>query len=72
MPISNRLEEAKHQLDSLVKLVAATRKRELLYRKAFIIRCQNLQKAENEVIKKFILLNCCQKLSESSRSVLLF
>ncbi|KAJ0103123.1 hypothetical protein Patl1_06115 [Pistacia atlantica] len=47
--ISNRLEEMKHQLDSLVELVAAIRKRELLYRKAFIIRCQNLQKAENEV-----------------------
>ncbi|XP_031251831.1 WPP domain-associated protein-like [Pistacia vera] len=44
-----RLEEMKHQLDSLVELVTAIRKRELLYRKAFVIRCQNLQKAENEV-----------------------
>ncbi|KAJ4720794.1 putative WPP domain-associated protein [Melia azedarach] len=44
-----RLEEAKHQLDLVVELVASIRKRELLYRTAFIRRSQNLQKAEHEV-----------------------
>ncbi|KAK9282934.1 hypothetical protein L1049_011159 [Liquidambar formosana] len=44
-----RLEEVKHQLESLVELADSLRKREKLYRKAFIRRCHNLHKAETEV-----------------------
>ncbi|KAF5178922.1 17.6 kDa class I heat shock protein [Thalictrum thalictroides] len=45
----SRLEKLKHQLDSSVEHVTSLRERELLYRKAFIMRCCNLQKAEAEV-----------------------
>ncbi|KAL5733486.1 hypothetical protein ACOSP7_032828 [Xanthoceras sorbifolium] len=44
-----RLDGVKHQLDSLDELVSSIQKRELLYKEAFIRRCQNLQKAETEV-----------------------
>ncbi|XP_041002604.1 WPP domain-associated protein [Juglans microcarpa x Juglans regia] len=44
-----RLTEVKHNLDPLVELVASLRNKELLYRKAFVRRCYNLQKAELEV-----------------------
>ncbi|KAF8392088.1 hypothetical protein HHK36_022429 [Tetracentron sinense] len=44
-----RLDEVKYQLDPLVELVASLRKKELLYREAFMRRCYNLQKAEAEV-----------------------
>ncbi|KAG2729915.1 hypothetical protein I3760_01G270600 [Carya illinoinensis] len=44
-----RLREVKHNLDPLVELVASLRNKELLYRKAFVRRCYNLQKAELEV-----------------------
>ncbi|KAK1552442.1 hypothetical protein Q3G72_017059 [Acer saccharum] len=40
----SRLEEMKHQLDSLVELVFSIQKRELLYKEAFMKRCQNLSK----------------------------
>lgn len=45
-----RLREVKHNLDPLVELVASLRNKELLYRKAFVRRCYNLQKAELEVL----------------------
>ncbi|KAK2633991.1 hypothetical protein Ddye_028783 [Dipteronia dyeriana] len=45
----SRLKGLKHQLDSLIELVVSIQKRELLYKEAFIRRCQNLQKAETEV-----------------------
>ncbi|KAK4835112.1 hypothetical protein QYF36_005358 [Acer negundo] len=45
----SRLEEMKHQLDSLVELGFSIKKRGLLYKEAFMRRCQNLQKAETEV-----------------------
>ncbi|GAV69973.1 hypothetical protein CFOL_v3_13472 [Cephalotus follicularis] len=44
-----RLEKMKSDLDPLVELVASLRAKESLYQKAFIRRCQNLRKAENEV-----------------------
>ncbi|KAF5467130.1 hypothetical protein F2P56_016989 [Juglans regia] len=44
-----RLIEVKDNLDPLVELVASLRNKELLYRKAFVRRCYNLQKAELEV-----------------------
>ncbi|GKU91720.1 hypothetical protein SLEP1_g5548 [Rubroshorea leprosula] len=44
-----RLDEMKHQLDLLVELTKSLRKRESLYRKAFLRRCENLRKAEAEV-----------------------
>uniref|UniRef100_A0A2N9F2T6 WPP domain-containing protein n=1 Tax=Fagus sylvatica TaxID=28930 RepID=A0A2N9F2T6_FAGSY len=44
-----RLEEVKYNLDPLIELVASLRNKEFLYRKAFVSRCQNLQKAELEV-----------------------
>ncbi|KAK7824815.1 wpp domain-associated protein, partial [Quercus suber] len=44
-----RLEEVKYNLDPLMGLVASLRNEELLYRKAFVRKCQNLQKAELEV-----------------------
>ncbi|KAF8396578.1 hypothetical protein HHK36_018202 [Tetracentron sinense] len=44
-----RLDEVKYQLDPLVELVASLRKKELLYREAFMRRCYDLQKAEAEV-----------------------
>ncbi|XP_058101769.1 uncharacterized protein LOC131245966 [Magnolia sinica] len=44
-----RLEEVNHQLDPLIQHVCLLRKREMLYRKAFIRRCYDLQTAEAEV-----------------------
>ncbi|ESW23862.1 hypothetical protein PHAVU_004G082400 [Phaseolus vulgaris] len=44
-----RLEKMKDCLDPLIELVGCFRSKELLYQKAFIKRCQNLQKAEAEV-----------------------
>ncbi|GAB4836479.1 hypothetical protein Ancab_001390 [Ancistrocladus abbreviatus] len=44
-----RLEKIKGQLDPLMGLISSERKRELLYKHAFIRRCENLQKAEIEV-----------------------
>ncbi|KAB1219080.1 WPP domain-associated protein [Morella rubra] len=44
-----RLEEVKYNSDPLVELVASLRNKELIYRKAFVRRCHNLQKAELEV-----------------------
>lgn len=44
-----RLENMKCSLDPVVKMVDCLRKKELLYQKAFITRCQNLHKAEAEV-----------------------
>ncbi|XP_059627173.1 WPP domain-associated protein [Cornus florida] len=47
--LMGRLEEMKHQVDQLVQVVPVLRKRELLYRKAFVRRCHNLKLAETEV-----------------------
>ncbi|GLT70127.1 hypothetical protein SLA2020_422240 [Shorea laevis] len=44
-----RLDEMKHQMDLLVELTTSLSKRESLYRKAFLRRCENLWKAEAEV-----------------------
>ncbi|MED6120798.1 hypothetical protein PIB30_024365 [Stylosanthes scabra] len=44
-----RLEKMKCCLDSVIELVDSLRNKELLYQKAFIRRCQNLQDAEAEV-----------------------
>ncbi|XP_048134970.1 uncharacterized protein LOC115755026 [Rhodamnia argentea] len=44
-----RLHDMKSQLHASFELVDSLRRREMLYRKAFIRRCQNLQKAETEV-----------------------
>jgi len=46
---SYRLEKMKDCLDPLIELIGCFRSKELLYQKAFIKRCQNLQKAEAEV-----------------------
>ncbi|OVA18083.1 hypothetical protein BVC80_1835g496 [Macleaya cordata] len=46
----SRLEEVKYQLEPDVELVTSLRKRESLYRKAFMRRCYDLQKAETEVV----------------------
>ncbi|KAB1202993.1 Pollen-specific protein SF21 [Morella rubra] len=45
----DKLEEVKYNSDPLVELVASLRNKELIYRKAFVRRCHNLQKAELEV-----------------------
>ncbi|KAK7315508.1 hypothetical protein VNO77_34058 [Canavalia gladiata] len=47
--MSMRLEKMKYCLDPIIELVGCLRSKELLYQKAFIKRCQNLQKAEVEV-----------------------
>ncbi|XP_021897910.1 LOW QUALITY PROTEIN: WPP domain-associated protein [Carica papaya] len=47
--IISRLENVKLQLHSLIELVASLRRKQLLYKTAFIKRCENLQKAEAEV-----------------------
>ncbi|KAF5742538.1 putative WPP domain-associated protein [Tripterygium wilfordii] len=44
-----RLKEAMHHFDWLTGFAGSLRKSELLYRTAFMNRCQNLQKAEKEV-----------------------
>ncbi|XP_057979591.1 WPP domain-associated protein [Malania oleifera] len=44
-----RLDEVRRQLDPLTELATSLRKKELAYRKAFLSRCKNLQKAEMEV-----------------------
>ncbi|RYQ87075.1 hypothetical protein Ahy_B09g094559 [Arachis hypogaea] len=44
-----RLEKMKCCLDSVIELVDSLRNKQLLYQKAFIRRCQNLQDAEAEV-----------------------
>ncbi|KAA0034726.1 WPP domain-associated protein isoform X2 [Cucumis melo var. makuwa] len=44
-----RLEEMKHTLDPLPQAMASLQENKSLYKKAFIRRCQNLRKAENEV-----------------------
>ncbi|KAI6676503.1 hypothetical protein NL676_037299 [Syzygium grande] len=44
-----RLNDVKSQLRASFELVDSLRRRKILYRKAFIRRCQNLQKAETEV-----------------------
>ncbi|KAL2549493.1 WPP domain-associated protein [Forsythia ovata] len=44
-----RLEALRPQVDMLIEPVAKIRKRKLLYKKAFISRCHNLQLAESEV-----------------------
>ncbi|CAJ1947964.1 unnamed protein product [Sphenostylis stenocarpa] len=44
-----RLENMKDCLEPVIELVGYLRNKELLYQKAFIKRCQNLQKAEAEV-----------------------
>ncbi|XP_070002818.1 WPP domain-associated protein [Nicotiana sylvestris] len=47
---SSRLEKLKHQFHNLiVEPVALIKKRKLLYKKAFLARCQNLKLAETEV-----------------------
>ncbi|GAB2250611.1 hypothetical protein Droror1_Dr00016861 [Drosera rotundifolia] len=46
---SARLEKIKCQIDPLIGLVVSLRKTELMYRRAFFNRCENLQKAEAEV-----------------------
>lgn len=40
----------KHTLDPLPQLMASLRENEALYKKAFVRRCENLRKAENEVL----------------------
>ncbi|KAK7271040.1 hypothetical protein RJT34_26629 [Clitoria ternatea] len=47
--MTRRLEKMKRCLDPVIELVGCLRSKELLYQKAFIKRCQNLQKAEVEV-----------------------
>ncbi|PNY05670.1 hypothetical protein L195_g002125 [Trifolium pratense] len=47
--LTMRLEKMKCCVDSIIKMVDCLRRKELLYQKAFIIRCQNLQIAEAEV-----------------------
>ncbi|XP_061368067.1 WPP domain-associated protein [Gastrolobium bilobum] len=44
-----RLEKMKCCLDPVIELVDSLRSKELIYQKAFIRRCQNLEKAEAEV-----------------------
>ncbi|KAI3877483.1 hypothetical protein MKW92_007596 [Papaver armeniacum] len=44
-----RLREMKHHFEPDVELVSSLKKRESLYRKAFLRRCYDLQKAETEV-----------------------
>ncbi|MCD7473146.1 hypothetical protein HAX54_014776 [Datura stramonium] len=47
---SSRIEELKHQFRNLiVEPVSLIKKRKLLYKKAFLARCQNLKLAETEV-----------------------
>ncbi|XP_059310098.1 uncharacterized protein LOC132061271 [Lycium ferocissimum] len=47
---SSRIEELKHQFHNLiVEPVSLIKKRKLLYKKAFLARCQNLKLAETEV-----------------------
>ncbi|PIA37390.1 hypothetical protein AQUCO_03000170v1 [Aquilegia coerulea] len=45
----SRLEKLKQQVDTSVEHVISLKEQELLYRKAFVTRCFNLQKAEAEV-----------------------
>ncbi|XP_057989416.1 uncharacterized protein LOC131172520 [Hevea brasiliensis] len=45
-----RLEEAMHYLNPAAELVARQRRKEWLYKMAFIRRCENLRKAETEVL----------------------
>ncbi|KGN52275.1 hypothetical protein Csa_008323 [Cucumis sativus] len=40
----------KHTLDPLPQVMASLQENKSLYKKAFIRRCQNLRKAENEVL----------------------
>ncbi|WJX66741.1 non-specific serine/threonine protein kinase [Trifolium repens] len=47
--LTMRLEKMKCCVDSIIKMVDCLRRKELLYQKAFIRRCQNLQNAEAEV-----------------------
>ncbi|CAK8532452.1 unnamed protein product [Lathyrus sativus] len=47
--LTMRLEKMNCCVDSVIKMVACLRRNELLYQKAFIRRCQNLQNAEAEV-----------------------
>ncbi|XP_058748992.1 WPP domain-associated protein-like [Vicia villosa] len=47
--LTMRLEKMKCCVDSVIKMVACLRRNEILYQKAFISRCQNLQNAEAEV-----------------------
>jgi len=44
-----RLQKIKFCVDPVIKMVDCMRRKELLYQKAFIRRCQNLQNAEAEV-----------------------
>ncbi|KAG5237730.1 WPP domain-associated protein [Salix suchowensis] len=44
-----RMEEAIHYLNPLVELVTLQRREDLLYKKAFLRRCENLKRAETEV-----------------------
>ncbi|KAL3520672.1 hypothetical protein ACH5RR_018821 [Cinchona calisaya] len=46
---SLRVDKLKHQINALALPVASTRKKKLIYKKAFITRCHNLRLAENEV-----------------------
>ncbi|KAL5081113.1 hypothetical protein RYX36_009534, partial [Vicia faba] len=46
--LTMRLEKMKCCVDSIIKIVDCLRRNELLYQKAFIRRCQNLQNAEAE------------------------
>lgn len=57
-----RLENMKHHLDLLSGQIGLLRKRESVYEKAFIRRCQNLQKAETEVMKEYDLVFTFQTL----------
>lgn len=50
----------KHHFKPDVELVSSLKKRESLYRKAFLRRCYDLQKAETEVVET---LNCVYFLS---------
>ncbi|KAJ6772966.1 WPP DOMAIN ASSOCIATED PROTEIN [Salix koriyanagi] len=44
-----RMEGAIHYLNPLVELVTLQRREDLLYKKAFLRRCENLKRAETEV-----------------------
>jgi len=54
--VSYRVEEATHYLSPLVELVSLQRREDLLYKKAFLRRCENLRRAETEVLSSLFVL----------------
>jgi len=59
-----RIEELKHQFHNfIVEPIALMKKRKLLYKKAFLARCQNLKLAETEVPTYSLCPNLCDLLA---------